>query len=141
MLAGVVLVLAVVGASMYRSANPHMAFFGRPRQREARATRALSQAGIRFGTSIGGAPYTIFVESGSKYSAHNAIAAAGALDSGVQGIDTGDASSAFDSSVERLQKADARFWQEVEQQLTALHWVRAAKVIAKASPQQILGRA
>ncbi|MEZ5973441.1 MAG: flagellar M-ring protein FliF C-terminal domain-containing protein [Planctomycetota bacterium] len=143
MLAGVVLVLAVVGASMYRSANPHMAFFVGDLDNAsfARATRALSQAGIRFETSIGGAPYTIFVESGSKYSAHNAIAAAGALDSGVQGIDTGDASSAFDSSVERLQKADARFWQEVEQQLTALHWVRAAKVIAKAPTNRILGRA
>ncbi len=139
---GVLLAISVAGISAYRSANPHMEFFiGDLDNAEfARATKALGNAGIRFNTSTGTAPYSIFVESSKKYQAHGAVATSGALDSGTLGINTGGSSSAWESSVERLQKADARYWQEVEQQLSKLHWVRSAKVIARAPTTRILGR-
>ncbi|MFT5197408.1 MAG: flagellar biosynthesis/type III secretory pathway M-ring protein FliF/YscJ [Planctomycetota bacterium] len=139
---GVLLAIAVAGISAYRSSNPHMEFFigDLDNQEFARATKALGQEGVRFNTSTGTAPYTIFVESSKKYQAHSAVATSGALDAGTSGIDTGGASSAWESSVERLQKADARYWQEVEQQLSKLHWVRSAKVIARAPTTRILGR-
>ena len=141
--AGTLLALIVAGASMYRSANPHMEFFigDLDNTQFSRATRALSQSGVRFETSVGGAPYTVFVEAGEKYAAHNALADAGAMDVGSLGIDTSDTSSAWDSSVERLQKADARYWQEVEKQLAQLHWIRSADVIAKQPTNRTLGRA
>ena len=140
--AGVFLAVVVAGASMYRSANPHMEFFVGDLDNAsfARATKALSQSGVRFETSVG-APYTIWVESGRKYDAHNAIAQAGALDAGTMGIDTSDGSNPWASSIERKQVADARYWQEVERQLTQLHWVRAAKVLAKMPTNRVLGRA
>ncbi|MDF1836453.1 MAG: flagellar M-ring protein FliF C-terminal domain-containing protein, partial [Planctomycetota bacterium] len=139
---GVLLAVSVAGISAYRSANPHMEFFiGDLDNAEfARATKALGQEGIRFNSSTGTAPYSIFVESSKKYQAHSAVATSGALDMGTMGIDTGGSSSAWESSVERLQKADARYWQEVEQQLSKLHWVRSAKVIARAPTTRILGR-
>jgi flagellar biosynthesis/type III secretory pathway M-ring protein FliF/YscJ len=139
---GVLLALSVAGISAYRSANPHMEFFigDLDNSEFARATKALDQAGIRFNTSTGRAPYSIFVESSKKYQAHGAVATSGALDMGTMGIDTGGASSAWESSVERIQKADARYWQEVENQLSKLHWVRSAKVIARAPTTRILGR-
>ncbi|HPF12712.1 MAG TPA: flagellar M-ring protein FliF C-terminal domain-containing protein [Planctomycetota bacterium] len=141
--AGVLLALVVTGASMYRSANPNMEFFVGDLDNTSfsKATRALSQAGVRFETSVGGAPYTIFVESGQKYKAHNAIAEAGAMDVGATGINTGGASTAWASSIERQQMADARYWQEVEKQLMQLHWVRSAKVIARQPVNRVLGRA
>ena len=139
---GVLLAISVAGISAYRSANPHMEFFiGDLDNAEfARSTKALGNAGIRFNTSTGTAPYSIFVESSKKYQAHSAVATSGALDSGNIGIDTGGSSSAWESSVERLQKADARYWQEVERQLTKLHWVHSAKVIAHKPSTRILGR-
>ncbi len=140
--AGVFLAIVVAGASMYRSANPHMEFFVGDLDNAsfARATKALSQSGVRFETSVG-APYTIWVESGRKYDAHNAIAQAGALDAGTLGIDTSDGSNPWASSIERKQVADARYWQEVERQLNQLHWVRASKVLAKMPTNRVLGRA
>ncbi|MCA9000328.1 MAG: hypothetical protein KDB61_00295 [Planctomycetes bacterium] len=139
---GVVLALSVAGISAYRSANPHMEFFvgDLDNSEFSRATRALGQAGIRFSTSSGKAPYSIFVESSKVYAAHSAVATSGALDTGTVGIDSGGASSAWESSVERIQKADARYWQEVEQQLAKLYWVRSAKVIAHEPKVRVLGR-
>ncbi len=139
---GVLLAFSAAGISAYRSANPHMEFLvgNMDNAKFARATKALGNSGIRFTTSTGGAPYSIFVDSSKSYEANIALGTSGALDDGTVGISTGASSSAWESSVERLQKADARYWQEVEKQLATLYWVSSAHVISHNSKARILGR-
>lgn len=137
-----VLMLAIAGFSWYRSANPHMVFFrGEMDSAEfSRVTSALGTAGIRFETTAGRAPYSVWVESDRKHDAWNAVATEGALDSGSRGIDTNQGTSAFDAAIERNQRADARHWQEVEKQLEALSWVSRASVKASVPRGSMLGR-
>ena len=137
-----VLILGVAGVSWYRSANPHMVFFrGDLESSEfSRVTSALGAKGIRFETSSARAPYSVWVESGRKHEAWNAVAIEGALDPGTRGIDTAGGTSAFDAAVERNQRADARHWQEVEKQLEVLSWVSRASVKASIPRTPVLGR-
>lgn len=140
--AGVLMLLAVIAFSTYRAKNPHMEFFrGELTSQEfSSVTSALGQAGIRFETSSGGAPYAVWVESGMKYDAFTAIATSGALDPGTRGIETSGSSSAFDASMERTQRANARYWQEIEKQLEVLSWVQRASVRAAMPTRTVLGR-
>ena len=140
--AGVALVLAVGVFSIWRGRNPHMIFFqgGLDNGQFSSVTSALGQKGIRFRTSTTNAPYTVFVDEEKYYEAYMAIAQDGALLQGTRGIDPGSGTSAFDASVERLQKAAKRDWQEVEQLLEAMDWIAAARVIANSSRNAIYGR-
>tara|TARA_R110002096_G_scaffold265723_2_gene459328 strand:- start:4828 stop:6381 length:1554 start_codon:yes stop_codon:yes gene_type:complete len=141
-LAGFVALLAVVGFSTYRANNPHMAFFRGDLDPVEfnNVTSALGKAGIRFDTSTGGAPYSVWVDSTLVYEARTAIATEGALNPGTRGISTNGASSAFDASMERTQKANARYWQEIEKQLEVLSWVSGASVRAAMPTRTILGK-
>jgi flagellar biosynthesis/type III secretory pathway M-ring protein FliF/YscJ len=138
-LAGAVL---VAGYSSYRASNPHMMFFRGDLDAAdfSALTTALGNAGIRFETSTGSAPYSVWIESGKKHAAWNAVALEGALDVGPRGIDTSGSASAFDASIERVQRATARHWQEVEKQLSLLTWVSGAKVTTSTPPRGVLGR-
>ncbi len=136
------MILGVAGVSWYRSANPQMEFFrGDLESAEfSRVTSALGAKGIRFETSSGRAPYTVWVESGRRHEAWNAVAIEGALTPDARGIDTAGGASAFDAAVERNQRADARHWQEVEKQLEVLSWVARASVKASIPRTPVLGR-
>ena len=142
MAAGAVMILAMGMYSVWRGRNPHMTFFlgGLDNSQFSDATNALSSAGIRFQPSTGGAPYNIFVDEDKFYEANIAVAQNSALRLGPRGIDPASGNGAFDASVERVQKAAKRNWQEIEQLLEAMDWIRAAKVIAHSSNLAIMGR-
>ncbi|MCP3914807.1 MAG: hypothetical protein GY711_04505 [bacterium] len=142
--AGVATLVLVTGFSAYRARNPHMSFLvgGLSNAEFSAVTSALGTAGIRFDTSSGHAPYSVFVEASKKYDARNAIALEGAMASGPRGITAAmGSSSVFKSSGERAQEMNARFWQEVEMQLERLSWVAAATVTASTPVRSPLGRA
>ena len=105
-----VLILGVAGVSWYRSANPHMVFFrGDLESSEfSRVTSALGAKGIRFETSSARAPYSVWVESGRKHEAWNAVAIEGALDPGTRGIDTAGGTSAPTPATGRRSRSSSR---------------------------------
>ena len=141
--AGVALIALVTGYAVYQASHPHMVFLAGSLDNSefSAVTAALGAARIRFDTSTGGEPYTVFVEQDRKYDARNAIALDGALAAGPRGIDTTSRiSSVFKSSGERRQEMNVRFWGEVEMQLERLTWVAAATVTASPTRRSALGR-
>lgn len=142
MAAGLAVLLSVGGYSIWRGRNPHMAFFlsGLDNTEFSAVTSALGRAGIRFDVSTGGAPYTVWVDDAKRFDANSVVAQQSALKSGPRGIDTNSGSSAFDASIERIQKVRKGYWQEVEQSLEAMDWVVSARVNAFFSDRLQLGR-
>jgi len=136
--------LAIGGFSVYQAKNPNFevlvsdlddAMF-------SRAVSALANEGIRYRTTMGPGPFTIFVESPRKYAALNAIHLAGDFTGPTRGIDadvTGT-SAMFLGQRERDQRSEKRDWQETELQLEQLVWVSRAFVkVSGATGSTLLG--
>ncbi len=139
---GLLLITLLAGYSVWRGRNPHMAFFlsDLDNAEFSAVTSALGRADIRFNVSTGGAPYTVWVDDSKRFEANSAIAQQSALKSGPRGIDTNSGSSAFDASIERIQKVRKTYWQEVEQSLESMDWIVTARVNAFFSDRIQLGR-
>lgn len=141
--AGVVLLLAALGVTSYRAANPHMVplYTGLDDSQFGAVTAALSNARVRFETSSPPGPYSVFVAESQKYDGLNAIHAAGALEAEGRGIPTAASSSTiFMGHDERTQLTRKRDWEDLEKQLEALAFVQAARVRTSTGPRSALRR-
>lgn len=129
-------VLAILGAagySGYRASNPHfeLLYGNLDPSTATQMSAALAAANVRFQLSQGTGPVAIYVEVGSEYLAHNAIALAGATAKAPTGILTSnEGSSVFDGANERYQKSMKREWEEMENQLRLLNFVSGVRVTA-----------
>lgn len=133
MAAGAVLLVAIVGFSMWRSANPSMSLLYPNIDKVAfgRVTAALAQAGVRFEDSGPHPPYSVWVADADRAAAMQAIHGQGALEGTPTGIQTGTggAASAFLGQAERDQIVQKRRWEEARGLLEAVSWVRAASLM------------
>ena len=137
--AALALLGAIAGVASYRAANPHLTLLksGLDEAQLAAASSAIANAGIRFKTSHGPGPYTIWVDESLQYQALNAIYLDGALSADPRGIDASSsgAVSAFLGSGERRQQMYKRKWQEVEKMLEVYNWIARATV-ASSNPNR-----
>ncbi len=127
------LVLAsLVGIVGFEATRPHFVPLraGLDDAQRAAVESALAQGGVEFEVSPYPGPYTVYVDEGELYQAQNLVALSGALAPAAEGIPTGaaGASSVWQTTVERLQSARKREWQECEKQLEVLEHVRSATV-------------
>lgn len=133
----VALVIGLSGVAVYQSSNPHMEllYSGLDSTMFSSATSALSNAGVRFDTSLPPAPYSIFVEDDARFVALHAIHGTGALDSGAKGINTSSGGSeVFLGTAALAQLTHKRDWEDLEKQLEVFTWVARASVRSSASP-------
>ncbi|MFT5048651.1 MAG: flagellar biosynthesis/type III secretory pathway M-ring protein FliF/YscJ [Chlamydiales bacterium] len=142
--AAMFLVVAMVGISTYRAANPAFTLL-RSNLDESQlgsASGAIANAGIRFKTSNGPGPYTIWAEDGRYHEALNAIYLEGALSASPRGIESGPsgAASAFLGSGERRQLLQKRKWQEVEKMLEVYNWIARATINSSSPPHTAFAR-
>lgn len=141
--AAVALLVGVSGLAVYKSANPHMEllYSALDQTQFSSATSALSAAGVRFDTTLPPGPYSIFVASGERFRALNAIHGNGALDSGEKGINTTSGSSeVFLGTAALAQLTHKRDWEDLEKQLEVFTWVARASVRSSASSSSPLRR-
>ncbi|MEE8469093.1 MAG: flagellar M-ring protein FliF C-terminal domain-containing protein [Planctomycetota bacterium] len=134
--AAVALLMGVSGLAVYKSANPHMEllYSALDQTQFSSATSALSAAGVRFDTTLPPGPYSIFVASGERFRALNAIHGTGALDSGEKGINTTSGSSeVFLGTAALAQLTHKRDWEDIEKQLEVFTWVARASVRSSAT--------
>jgi len=134
--AAMALVLGVCGISVYKSSNPHMELLlsALDSTQFSSATSALSNAGVRFDHTLPPGPYSIFVPSGERFIALNAIHGTGALDTGEKGINTNSgASEVFLGTAALAQLTHKRDWEDLEKQLEVFTWVFCASV--RSSPR------
>ena len=139
--AGALLLVAVVLLGGWQASQPDFVPLraGLSEAQRAAAESALSEGGMAYEVSPYPGPYTIHVDRGELYRAQNLVALAGALAPEQVGIPTGatSMSSVWQTTVERLQSARKREWQECEKQLEALEFVEQATVtgsLGDASP-------
>lgn len=136
--AGVALVLVVAGIGVVRARSPHFVVLASNLDDHGfnNAVTALANAGIRFETTMGPAPYVIRVEEGKLYQARTAMFVEGNFVGDARGIDSGSAgaSSVLLGQAERRQIANKRSWEEVEVQLEELDFVSAATVRVAGEP-------
>lgn len=134
----VALVLVVAGIGVVSARSPHFVVLASNLDDHGfnNAVTALANAGIRFETTMGPAPYVIRVEEGKIYEARTAIHLEGDFLGDARGIDSGSAgaSSVLLGQAERRQIANKRQWQEVEMQLETLDYVAAANVKVAGEP-------
>lgn len=138
------LALAIIGTSVVRAQNPHFVVLGADLDTQSfnTAVTALANAGIKYETSMGPAPYIIKVEESKKYEALNAIHLSGQFMGGSRGISSGlsGSSSVFLGQSERHQRTQKRIWEEAEMQLERLNFVEKAKVIVSGQSTSPLAR-
>lgn len=91
---------------------------------------ALAEGGVAYEVSPFPGPYTLYVDQRAIHRARNLVALSGALAPPEIGIPSGSTrvSSVWQTTVERLQTARKREWQECEKQLQALDFVERATV-------------
>jgi len=135
----------LVGVSTFRAANPSFTLLrsNLDEAQLANASGAIANAGIRFKTSHGPGPYTIWAEDSRYYEALNAIYLEGALSASPRGIEAGPsgAASAFLGSGERKQLLQKRKWQEVEKMLEVYNWIARATINSSSPPNSAFSRA
>ncbi len=133
---GACLGLAVVASVFFtwQARNPHFVVLAADldTQQFNKAVSALSQAGIRYETTLGSPPYLIRVEESEQFAARQAIHNKGGYLNSERGINGSldGSSTVFLGSQERQQRTDKRRWEELELQLEGMDFVSKAKVLA-----------
>lgn len=127
-----IVLAGLAGIVGFEATRPHFVPLraGLDDSQRAAVESALAKGGVEFEVSPFPGPYTVYVDEGALYEAQNLVALSGALAPAAEGIPTGasGASSVWQTSVERLQSARKREWQECEKQLEVLQNVRSATV-------------
>jgi len=135
---------AVVASALltWQARNPHYVVLATDldTQQFNKAVSALSQAGIRYETTLGSPPYLIRVEESEQFVARQAIHNKGGYLNSSRGINGAleGSSTVFLGSQERQQRSDKRRWEELELQLEGLDFVAKAKVIESGAPKSPL---
>lgn len=136
------LMMLVTSVMVWRAQNPHFVVLASDLDSHSfnSAVKALAEAGIRYETSVGGAPYVIQVESGRRHEAIAAMHMSGEFLDDARGISSGleGSSSVFLGQSERHQRTQKRMWEEVEMSLEKLNFVAKAKVTVSGSPTSTL---
>ena len=127
--------LGLIGFTTFTATRPNFVplVSGLNETQRASCTNALAQGGVSYRVSPLPGPFTLEVDERDKYSAQGLIDAAGALTPPARGILTDkSAGSVFMGMRERDQVTRKREWEDCEQQLRALEFVRDASVGASA---------
>ena len=133
---GACLGLAVVASVFltWQARNPHFVVLAADldTQQFNKAVSALSQAGIRYETTLGSPPYLIRVEESEQFAARQAVHNKGGYLNSERGINGSldGTSTVFLGSQERQQRTDKRRWEELELQLEGMDFVSKATVLA-----------
>jgi flagellar biosynthesis/type III secretory pathway M-ring protein FliF/YscJ len=133
---GACLGLAVLTSAFFtwQARNPHFVVLAADldTQQFNKAVSALSQAGIRYETTLGAPPYLIRVEESEQFTARQAIHNKGGYLNSERGINGSldGSSTVFLGSQERQQRTEKRRWEELELQLEGMDFIAKAKVLA-----------
>lgn len=130
---GLVGLALVLSAGFWFASRPHYVVFqGELNSGQLqRVVSALSSAGVDFNYSQPPGPHVVYVEEGDLPIAFGAVADAGALadvDGGILGASAGGLADIFKGHDERRQLTRKREWQDMEQMLEHLDFVREARV-------------
>lgn len=129
-LVGLALVASIGG---WYATRPHYVVFQgdlSPEQLQ-RVASALSGAGVKFSYSQPPGPHVVYVEQSDLPTAFGAVADAGALadvETGILSSTSGGLADIFKGHDERQQLTRKREWQDMEQMLEHLDFVREARV-------------
>lgn len=130
--AGLALLLLAALLGGYHAGRPNFVTLraGLDDIQRAACEAALAEGGLSYEVSPFPGPYTVYVDKRALYRARNLVALSGALVPAEVGIPSGSStvSSVWQTTVERLQTARKREWQECEKQLQALDFVERATV-------------
>ena len=141
---GACLSLAVLASVFltWQARNPHFVVLAADldTQQFNKAVSALSEAGIRYETTLGSPPYLIRVEESEQFAARQAIHNKGGYLNSARGINGSleGSSTVFLGSQERQQRTDKRRWEELELQLEGMEFVSKAKVLESGTPDSPL---
>jgi len=127
--------LGLIGFTTFTATRPNFVplISGLDETQRGACTNALAQGGVSYRVSPLPGPFTVEVDERDRYSAQGLIDAAGALTPPARGILTnGGSGSVFMGMRERDQVTRKREWEDCEQQLRALDFVRDANVGASA---------
>ncbi len=127
--------LGLIGFTTFTATRPNFVplVSGLNETQRGSCTNALAQGGVSYRVSPLPGPFTVEVDERDIYSAQGLIDAAGALTPPARGILTNSGSgSVFMGMRERDQVTRKREWEDCEQQLRALDFVRDANVGASA---------
>ena len=127
--------LSLIGFTTFTATRPNFVplVSGLDETQRGACTNALAQGGVSYRVSPLPGPFTVEVDERDRYSAQSLIDAAGALSPPARGILTnGGSGSVFMGMRERDQVTRKREWEDCEQQLRALDFVRDASVGASA---------
>ncbi|MCH2102479.1 MAG: hypothetical protein MK297_00550 [Planctomycetes bacterium] len=127
--------LGLIGFTTFTATRPSFVplVSGLNETQRAACTNALAQGGVSYRVSPLPGPFTLEVDERDIYNAQGLIDAAGALTPPARGILTDKTSgSVFMGMRERDQVTRKREWEDCEQQLRALEFVRDASVGASA---------
>jgi len=127
--------LSLIGFTTFTATRPNFVplVSGLDEAQRGACTSALAQGGLSYRVSPLPGPYTVEVDERDIYNAQSLVDAAGALTPPVRGILTNNGSaSVFLGMRERDQVTRKREWEDCEQQLRALAFVRDASVGASA---------
>jgi len=127
--------LGLIGFTTFTATRPNFVplVSGLNETQRGACTNALAQGGVSYRVSPLPGPFTVEVDERDIYSAQGLIDAAGALTPPARGILTNSSSgSVFMGMRERDQVTRKREWEDCEQQLRALEFVRDASVGASA---------
>ena len=126
----------------WQARNPHYVVLAAEldTQQFNKAVGALSEAGIRYETTLGAPPYMIRVEESQQFAARQAIHNKGGYLNSQRGINGSldGSSTVFLGSQERRQRTDKRRWEELELQLEGFEFVSNAKVLESGAPDSPL---
>lgn len=131
MLVSTLAMFGLIGFTTFTATRPNFVplLSGLDETQRGACTSALAQGGLSYRVSPLPGPYTVEVDERDIYSAQSLIDAAGALTPPVRGILTNSgAGSVFMGMRERDQVTRKREWEDCEQQLRALDFVRDASV-------------
>ena len=141
---GACLGAAVLASAMltWQARNPHFVVLAADldTQQFNKAVAALSQAGIKYETTLGAPPYMIRVEDSQQFAARQAIHNNGGYLNSERGINGSldGSSTVFLGSQERQQRTAKRRWEELELQLEGFDFVSKAKVLESGAPNSPL---
>lgn len=141
---GACLGAAVLASAMltWQARNPHFVVLAADldTQQFNKAVAALSQAGIKYETTLGAPPYMIRVEDSQQFAARQAIHNNGGYLNSERGINGSldGSSTVFLGSQERQQRTAKRRWEELELQLEGFDFVSKAKVLESGAPDSPL---
>jgi flagellar M-ring protein FliF len=131
MVASTFLMLGLIGFTTFSATRPNFVplISGLDETQRAACTSALAQGAMSYRVSPLPGPFTVEVDERDIFSAQGLIDAAGALTPPTRGILTGTGTgSVFMGMRERDQVTRKREWEDCEQQLRALDFVRDANV-------------